>query len=62
MAQYSIPRAAERLKQERVNTSIGLTQRQAKLQELTKNMQVSYARVYAVLVVDLCSDTVAQAV
>lgn len=41
IAQYSLPRAAKRLKKERVDSLITQTQRQAKLQELTKTMQVS---------------------
>ena len=43
IAQYSLPRAAERLRNERVNSLITHTQKQAKLQELTKTMQVSFS-------------------
>ncbi|XP_067945860.1 U4/U6 small nuclear ribonucleoprotein Prp4-like [Watersipora subatra] len=39
IAKYSLPRAHTRLKQERDNVLITLTQKQAKLQELTKTMQ-----------------------
>jgi len=39
IAQYSLPRAAERLRNERVNSMVTHTQKQAKLQELTKTMQ-----------------------
>ena len=43
MAQYSLPHAADRLKKEKSNSLVTLTQKQAKVQELTKTMQVSAA-------------------
>lgn len=53
LAQYSLPRAARRLKSEKTDSLVTHTQKQAKLQELTKTMQVGTAYMLALQYITL---------